>query len=169
MRIPDSDVSSCIHASLNFSLIFCPQRRPNQGSNSDQEEQGNSRKGGKNARLRRIITGSELILTPESVDALQNMAAAAPAESFSHDKPHPYFSNRNLEFPEGLGLFRSPDSTPLLAGGISSGTDPWFLGGLDPFNSLPHTDGEPLPKKSLICHCKYKFSPSRPFAEAHKL
>lgn len=147
---------SCIHASFNCSLIFCPQRSPNQGSNSDQDEQGNSRKGGKNARLRRIITGSEVILTPESVDALQNMGAPAPAELLSDDNPHPYFSNGILESPESLGLFRSPGPTPLLAGGIPPGTDPWFLGGLDPFNSLPHTDGEPLPKKSLICHCKYK-------------
>ena len=154
-------MSSCIHSSLNCSLILGSKRTPNQGSNSDQDEQGNSRKGGKNARLRRIITGSEVILTPESVDALQNMvAAAAPAEPISDDNLHPYFSNGSFESLERPELFHSSGSTPLLEGGIPPGADPWFLGGLEPFNALPHIEGEPLPKKSLIGHCKYKFSHS---------
>jgi hypothetical protein len=158
VRISDSYVSSRISNSLNCSLIFHPQSGSNQGSNSDQEDQGNSRKGGKNARLRRIITGSEVILTPESVDALQNIAAAAPAEPISDGNLDPYFSNGDIGSLEDFALIGSPVPRPLLAGGIPPGTDPWFLGGLDPFNSLPHTDGEPIPKKSLICYCKKIFS-----------
>jgi hypothetical protein len=160
MRVQDPYVStrsSGDQASLNCSLIFCGQRRPNRGSKPDQDEQGNSRKGVKNARLRRIMTGSEVILTPESVDALQSLGAAAPAVPNSDGKLLPYFTNWELGYTDNLALIRTRDSRPLLAGGIPPGVDPWFLGnpsGLDPFSTLPNTDGEPIPKKSLIFHCK---------------
>ena len=143
--------------SLICSLIFGGQRRPNQGSNPDQDEQGNSRKVVKNARLRRIITGSEVILTPESVDALQSLGAAAPAEPNSDGNLPPYLTNWEDGFTHNLGLLQTQDFRPLLAGGIPPGVDPWFLGGpsgFDPFSTLPNTDGEPIPKKSLIFHCK---------------
>ena len=83
-------------------------------------------------------------MTPESVDALQNLAAA-PAEPNSGGNLAAFLANTEI---------LSPDLRPLLAGGIPPGIDPWFLGGMDPFDSLPHTEGEPLPKKSLICYCK---------------
>jgi hypothetical protein len=47
----------------------------------------------------------------------------------------------------------------MLADDDDFGGNPWFLGGWDPFSSLPETHGEPIPKKSLLFHCKHHFDP----------
>ena len=159
--VQNPDVSNALKRHDIGSLISWCLRRPNQGSNSDQDDQGNSRKGAKSARLRRIITGSEVILTPESVDALQNSRAAAAAGLNSDEILRPYFSNDHFGFPDSSILLRTSGSRPLLSGYIPPGIDPWFLGGLDPFSSLPHTDEEPLPKKSLIYHCECSTLPAK--------
>lgn len=117
----------------------------------NQDEQRNTRKAVKNARLKRIITSSEVILTPESIGSLQNLGAA-PAIHNSDGNLHSFFINADT-----FDLIQLQDSRLLLAGGIPPGSDPWFLGGssgLDPFSSLPHIDREPIPKKALIFHYK---------------
>jgi hypothetical protein len=96
-----------------------------------------------------------VILTLESVDALQNLGAPATAGYKPDGTLHPYPSIRYTDSPDSLTLFSYSDPKPVLAGAIPPGTDPWFLGGFDPFSSLPHIDEEPLPKKLLISYCKH--------------
>jgi uncharacterized protein YciI len=145
-------------ASIKFPCKWCfspmglltntqSSRRPN---HDDQVESGTARKRGKNARVKRFITGSEVILTPESVDALQKVATASPYHNLT-----PYFSGRAIG--PFADLNGTSGSNALLRAGLSSG-NPWFLGGIEPFNSLPHTDGEPFCQRTLIRHCKSTFS-----------
>lgn len=108
------------------------------------------------------LAARSVILTPESVEALQNMPAPAPHAPNADEVLHPYdFSDEDVGFPQTLARLRSPDTIPPLAGGVATGTDPWFMGGLDPFSSLPHRDGEPIPQKLLIFHCTIRSFPTR--------
>jgi hypothetical protein len=108
-----------------------------------------ARGGAQNARLRRIITGDEVVLTTESVAALQKIG----------DPRIPGIGNvLKLDHPEGLRTETSPSAvvpflhttTPHLA----SDGDPWFMGGLDPFSTLPETANAPISKEILLYHCK---------------
>ena len=133
-------------------------RRLNYGLDTDEAEQGNARNGVKKARLRRIITGGEVILTPESVHALQSLRASAPAYAIPTGILLPYVSYWGRGSSDSFDLNQNGNIKPLLAGGIPPGVDPWFLGspsGLDPFSSLPHTEAEPIPKNCLLFHCKH--------------
>ena len=110
----------------------------------------------KNTRLRRIIDGSDVILTPESIEDLQIPPPAGP-RSMSDENWLPY---RFLELSkEAEPIDRRPflysaTSRPIYPEDIISGVDPWFLGGLDPFSSLPEVEGEPIPKSTLIGYCE---------------
>jgi len=145
MQVPSAYVSSI--NPFDGSLITFYPRRPNPALSSQ-------RGGAKNARLRRIITGDEVILTPESVKALRITLPSAPlpnsglhrryiAANFQDSGPA---RNQN-------GLYPVPIRTTLTQN-LSLDVDSWFLGSLDPFSALPQVGGEPIPKRSLIEYCK---------------
>jgi hypothetical protein len=103
-----------------------------------------------NARSRRIITGSEVILTPESVEALRGTGSADMLG------PHPYRFTESITkttISRGAPFLHASTIRPVFAEDLSLGGDPWLLGGCDPFSLLPATDGEPIPKRFLICYC----------------
>ena len=109
----------------------------------------------KNTRLRRIIDGSDVILTPESVEAL-HIPSPAASQPMSDEKWRPYCFlelNSLVEPIDGGPFLHSGLNRPVYPEDLTFGVDPWFLGGLDPFSSLPETEGEPIPKSCLIGYC----------------
>ncbi|XMA17754.1 hypothetical protein WAI453_010545 [Rhynchosporium graminicola] len=84
------------------------------------------------SRMRRMITGKEVILTAESIDALAIVSSASKPMRRQHNIRRIRPQVDNIE--PSNGLFD---------------TDIEFHG-LDPFSVMPETVGEPVPKKLLI-------------------
>ena len=104
----------------------------------------------KNARLKRIITGQEVILTPESVDALGLRvppSGVLHAISMSDEELHEVQKNLSQAVPP------RPKS-PNVVSGLTTHLKMRFVDGLDPFDLLPDTSGEPVRKQLLIHYCK---------------
>jgi hypothetical protein len=62
-------------------------------------------------------------------------------ETFSHLRAAPIF------YPTPAQTIATTQRIP--------GVDPWFLGGTDPFSSIPVVNGGPIPKDWLVSHCAY--------------
>jgi hypothetical protein len=52
-----------------------------------------------------------------------------------------------------LPIFYPTPAQTLSSSKLTSGVDPWFLGGLDPFSATPIIKGPPIPTEWLISHC----------------
>jgi hypothetical protein len=108
--------------------------------------------------MKRIINGTEVLLTPESVDALQHIPQTDPSVGPTSGDMVVQYDMDGLN--GSLGLFRAPPTfyptiaQTLSSSGLIPGADPWFLGGLDPFSSTPYIRGSPIRPEWLISHCK---------------
>lgn len=146
MQVPDSHVSR-VNPFQSLTNHINLSRRPNQ----DQSERGRAR----NARLRRIITGNEVILTSESVNDLQETGSGPMLG------PYPYFSRQpdsDMEIVRRAPFLHTSPARPVIPDDLSLGSPARLLGGLDPFSVIPSTEGEPIPKKTLMCYCEYSLS-----------
>jgi hypothetical protein len=120
-------------------------------TNQEQSE----RAGASNARLRRIIAGSEVILTTESIEDLQEPGSLANSLPF----PLPYHSRRSptrrdLQVSLGAPFLQAGPAQPISQVEKSLGELSPF-GGFDPFSIFPLVEGGPIPKKTLMCYCKH--------------
>lgn len=114
------------------------------------------------SRFRRIMTGEEVILTPESVAALASSVSTSATEPASEliNIPHkadlsPPASRRT---PLSGYSFTTRPIPATVASGLQYNNS---LDNYDPFSILPDMKGEPLPKHLLIRYCKYQPSLSR--------
>lgn len=131
---------------------------------SEPESTSGSRNSGKTAisRFRRIISGEEVVLSPESVAALASsafIAALEPApESVSltsltynadiiRQEPH---TQRFLARSRGYAVSILPEQ-PNITSGLNYNNG---LESYDPFSILPDIEGEPVPKQLLIRYCR---------------
>jgi hypothetical protein len=139
-----------------------------------------NRKQPRTARLRRVVSGNEVTLTPESIDAL---AAETQEASPLHNADTPDMTLQLLSTPEadvtveGITEHFPPNlefctnmmtqsslplrpRSPNVASGLGSHLDLTFLGGMDPFSSLPvdTTAGEPGLTELLVHYCKHASS-----------
>jgi hypothetical protein len=119
------------------------------------------------SRLKRIRTGEEVILTPESVEELAR-AASEPEAMFS-----PFDVTADMQPGVEIANYVTPSidsgwdhilplrpNSPNVASGLSYKLPSHQLAKLDPFSILPETSGEPIPKELLIRYCQ---SPNSPF------
>jgi len=93
------------------------------------------------------------ICTAESIDALKDPSDFLPEfASLTAHSPNDTFApvQSSNEWP----ILHEYQIQPFTVGALTFGVDSWYLGGFDPFSALPEQDGEPIPKQSLICHCK---------------
>jgi hypothetical protein len=113
------------------------------------------------SRLRRIRTGEEVILTPESVEELTR-ATPEPEAMFS-----PFNVTADLQPGMEVANYVMPSididwdqilplrpNSPNVASGLSYKLPSHHLVKLDPFSILPETSGEPIPKELLIRYCQ---------------
>ncbi|KAH7355131.1 hypothetical protein BKA65DRAFT_535415 [Rhexocercosporidium sp. MPI-PUGE-AT-0058] len=121
------------------------------------------------SRMRRIMTGEEVVLTPESVDALAIVRSASQSmgtlvEVIQAQQPdidvEPSQSSveKNAGFEKLHSLPLRPKS-PNVASGLKYNSPPVPIGGLDPFSVLPETTGEPVPKQLLIRYYIERLAP----------
>ena len=132
--------------------------------------------------MRRVVSGSEVTLTPESINTLadQSLALDSPLEgspAHNADMGHHFpgmivddatFERITEHFPPGLDLSKSMvaqllpvrSKSPNVASGLRTDFDLTFLGGMDPFSSLPSdtTTGEPVLTQLLVHYCKSAFN-----------
>ncbi|TAQ86471.1 hypothetical protein B7494_g5204 [Chlorociboria aeruginascens] len=100
-------------------------------------------------RRSRIITGKEVLFTPESIAALQSgQAQQLPSTRLNAEKASLPLSHTPLR--------QLPDD---LKPTIVSAANIQFLGGFDPFSILPNTDGEPIKKQALIHYFLRRLAP----------
>lgn len=97
-----------------------------------------------------------MVLTPESIDALQTLAhRGLDAQPNSAEIMGYYDLDQlaGLEGPVRANPFFYPSHHPLPTPGLTPGVDPWFLGGTEPFSALPEINGGPIPIEWLVSHC----------------
>ena len=91
----------------------------------------------------------------ESVDALYGAAQPRTMpESVTHTA---YHFNEIPSLAKTSNIWPAPYKSPIRSTEAkvpNYGADPLFLGGFDPFSSLPDKEGEPIPKSLLISYCK---------------
>lgn len=139
-----------------------------------------SRKQPRAARLRRVVSGNEVTLTPESIDALAAEAQeASPLHNadmdlqlFSPPVEEVVGERINEHFPPKLDFYTTTMTqswlsfrprSPNVASGLGSHLDLIFLGGMDPFSSLPSDTnvGEPILTELLVNYCKSRLLGTR--------
>lgn len=98
------------------------------------------------------MNGSEVVLTPDSVAALQTSGVSFSEADFTVFLQAYQLDERITD------TTMTASSCPLSTNDVpTQGTciyEDWFLGGIDPFSSIPDIDGSPIPKQDLLCHCK---------------
>ncbi|TVY39960.1 hypothetical protein LSUB1_G007268 [Lachnellula subtilissima] len=142
--------------------------------------------------MRRVVSGTEVTLTPESIDALavasQDLALDSPGEeayaspAHNAEASHIFFPSMveddasweriTEQFPlRGLGHNRSMNmatqslpvrpKSPNVASGLRTNLDLTFLGGMDPFSSLPsdNSTGEPVLTQLLVHYFAMRLAP----------
>ena len=120
------------------------------------------------SRLKRILTGEEVILTTESVYALADnslVAAPRPRRYESHGE-FPHLDSRNFNVSNAGGNFvhdiAMRPKSPNVASGLSY-IPPLgmsrILSTFDPFSLLPETADEPVPKQLLIRYYLERLAP----------
>ncbi len=145
-----------------------------------ESEQSDARKTTK-SRMRRIMTGEEVLLTPESVDDLAILPLASPClVSQPETVPTDLHSTERMPITVLSGLVSSsilsPLPTPLahrpkwgtVSSGSNAGLEYRFLGSSVPFSAFPGGNEEPVPKQLLIHYCEFLFKLSQvPMIHAH--
>ncbi|KAH7411177.1 hypothetical protein BKA64DRAFT_638819 [Cadophora sp. MPI-SDFR-AT-0126] len=121
------------------------------------------------SRMRRIMTGEEVVLTPESVDALAILSTTSGSTGTMHEasdsqQPHTEVDSSAtlIELSAGFELLQSlpfRPKSPNVASGLKYKPQPLSIGGLDPFSVLPETAGEPVPKELLIRYYIERLAP----------
>jgi hypothetical protein len=110
------------------------------------------------SRLRRIRTGEEVILTPESVEELARATPrATPAQHEAAADLHPIVELATCVTPSATSdwdhILPLRPNSPNVASGLSYKLPSRSLDKFDPFSVLPETSGEPVPKELLIRYC----------------
>jgi hypothetical protein len=112
------------------------------------------------SRLKRIMTGEEVILTTESVYALaESSSVAAPRpRRYADTDQFPLLDTHSFN-PNLVGSTFSQTLTlrpksPNVASGLHYTPPLDALNTFDPFSLLPDIDGEPVPKQLLIKYCE---------------
>lgn len=110
-----------------------------------------------NARLRRIVTGSEVILTTESIKDLQDsvprFSPLPQSHLYSSDQ-----STTELDIASGMPFLHAGFAQQVSQAETNLG-NLWLLSGFDPFAVLPIIDGGPIPKKTLMCYFLQRLAP----------
>ncbi|PQE26321.1 Fungal transcriptional regulatory protein [Rutstroemia sp. NJR-2017a BBW] len=114
-------------------------------------------KSAQDARMRRILTGEEILLSTESVDDLQHSASLTTYDEacmVTVDDMHFLDPLRWTDKMYMLG------SSPSLEDSIGFDLKPRHqVGGFDPFSALPEKSGEPIHKSILIEYFLRKLAP----------
>lgn len=115
------------------------------------------------------MTGEEVVLTPESVDALAILSTTSGSTGTMHEasdsqQPHTEVDSSAtlIELSAGFELLQSlpfRPKSPNVASGLKYKPQPLSIGGLDPFSVLPETAGEPVPKELLIRYYIERLAP----------
>ena len=134
-------------------------RKANEDSRPDTAETGKAAI----SRMRRIMTGEEVVLTPESVNALAVISSTSGSMGPLHDASIPQKllrgvnASNNVDEPDfEFDMLQSLPfrlKSPNVASGLKYNSPPVSICGLDPFSVLPETTGEPVPKQLLIRYC----------------
>ena len=107
--------------------------------------------------MKRISNGTEVLLTPESVDALQAMTTADLNKQPISGEVLLYHGMDQVIEPDWQLIaqpFLYPGSLRLISPlDLGPSGNLWFLGGRDPFSSLPNIIHGPIPTELLISHC----------------
>jgi hypothetical protein len=123
--------------------------------------------------MRRVVSGSEVALTPESINALADQSLALEAAPVHNADAVNHFPGMIVDdatferitehFPPSLELSTTMATklllvrpkSPNVASGLKADLDLTFLGGMDPFSSLPYdANGEPVLTQLLVHYCK---------------
>ncbi|KAH9219513.1 hypothetical protein DL95DRAFT_358694 [Leptodontidium sp. 2 PMI_412] len=157
--------SDCKERGLPNQCRYLTAARANDDVRQDAVETGKAAV----SRMRRIMTGEEVVLTPESVDALAMLSSAARSTGTLHEASQaeqpvtgvePF--NNLVETSARLEMLHSlpfRPKSPNVASGLRYNAPPVSIGGLDPFAVLPETAGEPVPKQLLIRYYIERLAP----------
>lgn len=127
----------------------------------------------RSSRIRRVVSGSEVTLTPESINALADRTLALEVSMVHNADMDLHFPSMtvdddaieritdqfspSLDFGTTLVTQSLPirPGSPNVASGLRSPLDLTFLGGMDPFSSLPFEAFEETSLTRLLVHyCK---------------
>jgi hypothetical protein len=155
VQVPDANVSHALH----IMSMLTTNTVASIPSESGQSDVGKTTK----SRMRRIMTGEEVLLTPESVDDLAILPITSPILP-TQPEGVPDLQTKPVKVLSGFvsSSILSPVPTPLAHrpkwGAVSSGNaglEFRFLGGSDPFSAFPGCNEEPVPKQLLIHYCSF--------------
>ncbi|KAL2070500.1 hypothetical protein VTL71DRAFT_13526 [Oculimacula yallundae] len=155
----------CFERGLPNQCVYIVPRKANDNSHSGAAETGKAAV----SRMRRIMTGEEVILTPESVDALAVFGSVSQPMSTPYETsgmeprandtaPSSGLVETDIESMLLQSLQFRPKS-PNVVSGLKYISPPITIGGLDPFSVLPETAGEPVPKQLLIRYYIERLAP----------
>jgi hypothetical protein len=138
-------------------------KHPNREPGPDSKQSGSEK--ATKSRLRRIMAGDEVLLSSESIDSLASSGIGSPILSVGLDDSvglHPPTYPRittGIMSPRASGSFPIAlpirPKSPTVASRLNAGIQFRFLGGFDPFSSLPDCEDEPIPKQLLLHYCKF--------------
>ncbi|KAK0119672.1 hypothetical protein ONS95_011109 [Cadophora gregata] len=119
--------------------------------------------------MRRIMTGEEVVLSSESVNALAILSSTSGTIDTLPEAGGVPQSLTGVESCDGLlessvgsGKLQSlpfRPKSPNVASGLKYNSPSVSIGGLDPFLVLPETSGEPVPKQLLIRYYIERLAP----------
>lgn len=118
------------------------------------------------SRLKRIMTGEEVILTTESVYALaESSSVVAPRPRRYADTDHfplldAHRFNPNVTGRSLLQTLTLRPKSPNVASGLHYSPPLDSLSTFDPLSMLPEIEDEPVPKQLLIKYCECPQSPA---------
>ncbi|PVH82202.1 hypothetical protein DL98DRAFT_570745 [Cadophora sp. DSE1049] len=157
--------SDCKERGLPNQCRYLTPVKANENSRPDAAETGKAAI----SRMRRIMTGEEVVLTSESVDALAILSSTSGAMGILHEDSHSQqpligvdSSGSLVEPSAGFAMLQSlpfRPKSPNVASGLKYNSLLVSIGGLDPFSVLPETAGEPVPKQLLIRYYIERLAP----------
>lgn len=110
------------------------------------------------SKYRRIISGKEVIMTPESVAALASDELVSESETASQLVTGPHNADSGISQNSPIttpGRRYILTTLPIPATVVSGLQNNNSLSNYDPFSILPEIQGEPLPKHLLIRYCTF--------------